>query len=568
MTRAAAFPNGPVWWLTRCAAVLSLLLTTTGRAAVPPDDPAGFEGVPERIEGRIIDITTLRAERTFFSARQSASIATHVIHQAKETPWHHAYVRPHQRRVEPAPRVDQVANAVAEAEPNSAGRLRYRVRIGGSGATTYGSLAARGASANDGYTQGRGTHTATGLTADGGWRGRGARGHVGAAWSTTSLNWRRADETLDARDRTVVGLRAAASFGPPRREERVRVSIEASDYGLGPPGGPAGTEDAIAEARGALDVELSASAKPLTFALRGMGRRAEGTGDATSADTYLAHASLADRFAPILGGVASWRAGVALYSEPDVADGSGRSSVAAPFRLAWATGVGRVGLQVHGGYDVEQPALELYADRDHVSVNPDLPARTSKAAGVSLWTRVGAAILSGQVDAQDVRGLPIWVEGETDLGGARVISWTPVGVDAELLSWRARLTAPYGPRSTLLVEVSGESSSPGDDTIGQLPYRPTLSARAEASVELPGSAVLRLSVDRVGERYRTTTDPDRLEAYTRFSARATKTLTAAVDVFVTGQATAGTYRAFESQRGSELHALSQGGVGVGITGRI
>lgn len=552
--------------------VLAVCAATPAHAEGPAENPSALEGIPHDVRARIIDITTLYPDRSFYRPTQAAPIATHVIHQRKETPWHHAYVRPHQRRLARALTVTDAANAIAEIEPDGAGRLRYKLRIAGSGSALHGSLGTSGALANDDFTQGRGSRTETGVAVSGGWRGTGARGDLGASWSTTSLNWRRMDETLSARDRTLVHLSARGAFGPPGRARRTRVSAEVFDYKLDPAsgvGGVNGAGDAITEAHGSVEIDLSAAARPWTVALGGTGRRTESTTDATATDTSMARVSVADRFVPILGGVASWRVGAALYSDPGGSDGSGQSTVAAPFKLAWTTRVSRLHLRVHGGYDVEQPGLALYSGQDHVLVNPDLAAITSWGGGASVWARFGSALVSGKIDATDVAGLPVWVESSAKASAdSGVIAWTPQAVDATLVSWRMRLDTPYGPHATLSVTVSGESAEPGDSSIAHLPYRPSLTAGASAAYEVPGLAILRVSADRVGERRRTTTDDSRLEAYTRLHARATKTLTSAVDVFITGYGTVGTYQTFASEHGAPLHALNQSGVGVGITGRI
>ena len=119
---------------------LALCAATPGHAADPPENASALERVDEDVRGRIIDITTLYAERSFYRPSQAAPIATHVIHQRKETPWHHAYVRPHQRRLARALTVTDAANAIAEIEPDGAGRLRYDLRIAGSGSALHGSL--------------------------------------------------------------------------------------------------------------------------------------------------------------------------------------------------------------------------------------------------------------------------------------------------------------------------------------------------------------------------------------------------------------------------------------------
>ncbi|MEO2005907.1 MAG: hypothetical protein ABGY41_17630, partial [Candidatus Poribacteria bacterium] len=277
---------------------LALCAATPGHAADPPENASALERVDEDVRGRIIDITTLYAERSFYRPSQAAPIATHVIHQRKETPWHHAYVRPHQRRLARALTVTDAANAIAEIEPDGAGRLRYDLRIAGSGSALHGSLGTSGASANDDFTQGRGSRTETGVAVSGGWRGTGARGDVGASWSTTSLNWRRIDETLSARDRTLVHLSARGAFGPPGRARRTRVSAEVFDYKLDPAsgvGGVSGAGDAITEAHGSVEIDLSAAAQPWTVALGGTGRRTERATDATATDTSMARVSVADR---------------------------------------------------------------------------------------------------------------------------------------------------------------------------------------------------------------------------------------------------------------------------------
>ncbi len=565
MTQRAARSLSLATRLSVSAVVVAMTCAVPAQAAETTDDPDALEGVPDRIVGRIIDITTLRVERPFYTSPDTASIATHVIHQPKEMPGHHAYVRPHQRRVFGVPRMGASPNAVAEVEPNSSGSLRYAARIGGSGSSGHGSLRATGLSANDDFTQGRGSRAETALTLAGGLRGLGARGDLAASWSRLSLNRRAPNASLIAFDRATVKVRGTGSFGPPRRRIRTRLSVGATDHQVGPPAG--GGEDRITQASASLETDLRAEARPLTLSLRAMGRRVESATSPSSTDTALARAGIADRYALAFGGAVDWRAGLAVYSQPDGPAGeAGEATFIAPIEVGWTTEAGPTGMRIHGGYDVAQPPIALYTETGHVAVNPALPARTSWGGGASLWVRVGSALLTARVDAEDVKGLPVWVE--TDVGPHGAIAWKPEAVDARLVSWRAGVAAPRGAHTTFSVEIAGETAERADDPSARLPYRPSMTARVQVAFDAPGDITVRLSADHVGERYPAAVAPDPLGAHTLFGARVTKSLTPALRLFVSGQAAAGTYQAFESRHGSELHGLPQGGVGVGLTGRI
>ncbi|MBT7804769.1 hypothetical protein HN766_04750 [Candidatus Poribacteria bacterium] len=388
---------------------------------------------------------------------------------------------------------------------------------------------------------------------------------MAASWTATSLNRTAPDASLRPFDRAAVDIRASGSFGPPRHRDRTRFALDFSDYAVRPSGGTGGSEDGVTQAMASLQFDLGADVTPLTLSALGVGRRADGADAEGSVDTSLARVGLADRYSRALGGVVDWQLSVAAYTEPDVGDASG-TQVAAPLEVGWTMQAGPMGLRVHGGYDIALPPTALYAEADHVGVNTGLPARTAWGGGASLWARVGSALLTGRVDAEDVTGLPVWVEAAPDARDD--IAWRPEPADARLVSWKAGVAVPRGSHATFAVEIAGEVADPSDDAWLHLPYRPSLRGRGRATFDVRGGVTVDLSAEHVGERYRIATEADRLAAYTRFGGRVAKMLTPAISVFVSAKATAGTYQTFESRHGSALHALDQGGVGVGLTGRI
>jgi len=459
--------------------------------------------------------------------------------------------------------------AQAEAEGGSAGRLRYRLSLSGAGEASHGSVAARGLAATDDFSQGRGSRTETSLAARAGVRGERGNADLRASWSLNSLNWRSANGALTARDRTLIDAFVVARLGASERRGRTRLSVRGVAYRLAPPSSTADHEDTISQARVAAEIDVDRAGRPMTLAARGVVRRTEASGVDGVTNTTLATVSLADKYAAGPLGVADWRVSLAAYANPPASpDLDSSPEIAVPFAVGWTTSVGPVSVRLHGGYGVDLAAISLYADADHVAVNPTLPARTAWQGGASVWARVGPSLLSGSVDAEDVEGLPVWQETDVLDDDGSAIAWRPVAVEARLLSWRLRLAVPRGAHATFAVTVAGETTDPADPSALHLPYRPALTATAEARLAAPGDARVRLTAQHVGRRYRSPSDAEGMDGYSRVSVRVARALTSALDVFVTAEGSAGTYQVFESSRDAEWRALSQGGVGVGFTGRI
>ena len=559
---------------TRAACALALaLLTLLVVAPVDGADAAdteeaqpGLEGVPEEIIGRIIDTTSLYATRAFYTGDESAVIAAHVIHQAKEMPWHHGYLRRLQRRMYPAEARATAPTALAEVDTRSDGRLRYRLNLSGAGDAGHGSLTAGGQAATDDFTQGRGSTTGTSLAASAGLRGQRAAADMRASWSLTSLNWRQLDGATSARDRTSIGVGVLARIGAPGRRGKTRISVEGDSYRLGPPSQSAGGDDSIAEARLSAEFDIDRAGRPLTLSVSGVARQTEASDASSVTDTTLASVALADRYAGAALGVVDWRVSAAAYADPPLgSDTQAATQLAAPFELGWTVGSELISVRFHGGYSVQLPPVSLYRDADHVAVNPLLPARTAWNGGASLWARLGPAVLTGSVLGEDATALRVWREEDIPGSDGTAIAWRPAPMDARLLSWRARLAAPRGAHTTFAVSVAGEILDP---TLAQAPYRPALTATGEARFDAPAEARVHLTARHVGRRYRSESDSVGMDPYTRFGVRVTRAVTSALDVFAAAEATVGTYQVFESTRDAAWHALSQGGFGVGFTGRI
>jgi hypothetical protein len=548
---------------------LHLLVSPNRAAAQVSDAESGLQGVPDEIVGLIIDTTSVYANRAFYTDPDAAAIGTYAIHQAKEMPWHHGYLRRRQRRTYATATRAVGPTAQAEVDASSAGRLRYRLNLAGAGDASHGSLTARGLAATNDFTQERGSRTETSLTARGGLRGQRGNADLRASWSLTSLNWRATGGATTARDRTSVDVGVLARLGSPERRGRTRLSVEATAYRLGPPSVAVASDDAIAEARLAAEFDMDRSGRPLTLSVGGVARRTEASTADSVTTTSLASVSLADRYAGGPFGVADWRASATAYANPAAGPNvDSTTELGAPFELGWTTGLGAVGMRVHGGYSVGLAPISLYADSDHVAVNASLPARTAWQGGASIWTRLGPALLRGSVDAEDVAGLPVWREEDVPDDAGAAIAWRPEAVDARLLSWQARLSVPRGAHAEYALTVVGEAAEPADAETLHLPYRPALTATGEARFVAPGIARVRLTAQHVGRRYRSRSDAVGMDGYTRFSVRVTRAVTSSLDVFAVGEAAAGTYQIFESERDVEWHALSQGGFGVGFTGRI
>lgn len=528
-----------------------------------------LEGVPGEIVGRIIDVTTLRAQRSPFEASGLPAPIMYRLTMPVERAWRFPYTRPQQRRFFVQERAPIKRSAIAEIAAQAPGRARYNLFLSGGGENARASARLIGEAQNGTFTQGRGGSNHADATAGAAWDSDKSALRLNARWSTRSSNWIQTLEETIPKEKTLLSAEIAFNRKPPASGgTRQQWTIQGGRYSLP----HEKSTETVAEGRAEGVLELQSMGKnPRRLQFSGAVRSAE---DPLTAGTYnsaLGLVSFEDRHAATAVGTFSWSVGAAAFRQPDMTNETGESSRALPaFKAAWTTGLDEGwGTRFEAQNGARLTPIEQYVETDHTIVNGLLKPEVELNGGGSIWARRSGVEAKASAKWRSVENLSVWDETRIDEAPA----WRLVNLKAQLVEARASLRIDMNPRFRLQSELVWERVQSVENlNLDMLPYRPQLRAMAEAYAALNEAVQLKAGVEWIGERHNIqgmlSESPvsTALEPYARLRAEASFALSEAVSIRLNAETSLGEYRELSSA--AALYEMTQHSAGVGFAGRF
>ena len=539
-------------------------------AAVLTAQAQELEGVPGEIVGRIIDVTTLRAQRSPFEASGLPTPILYRVTMPVERAWRFPYTRPQQRRFFVQERAPMKRSAIAEIAAQAPGRARYNLFLSGGGENARASARLIGEAQNGTFTQGRGGSNHADATAGAAWNSDKSALRLNARWSTRSSNWIQTLEETIPKEKTLLSAEIALDRKPPASGgTRQQWTVQGGRYSL-PHEKSTG---AVAEGRAQGVVELQSMGKnPRRLQFSGAVRSAEDPLTAGTHHSAIGLVSFEDRHAATAVGTFSWSVGATAFRQPDRTTDTGESSRVLPaFKAAWTTGLDEGwGTRFEAQNRARLTPIEQYVETDHTIVNGYLKPEVELSGGGSIWVRYSGVEAKAGAKWRSMENLSVWDETRIDEAPA----WQPVNVKAQLVEARASLRIDMNPRFRLQSELTWERVQSVENlNLDVLPYRPQLRAQAEAYAALNETVQLKAGVEWIGERHNikgvlseSPDDPEALEPYARLRAQASFALSEAVSIRLNAETSLGEYRELSSK--DALYEMTQHSAGIGFAGRF
>ena len=528
-----------------------------------------LEGVPERVEGHIIDVTTVTAQRLPFQPRGMPALIPYRLTLPIERPWRFPYTRPQQRKRTYQPAAPRKRNALADISFQAPGRALLGFSLSAGGENARAAFRVLGDAQSDAFTQGRGASNRIQAHANGAWENEAEVGRLQARWTSGASNWIRPDQETIAKEKTLLSADLSYERKPPMSGGTRQIwTARAVRYALPHESG----DDRLTEASAGAAIELQAQGgNPRRIEAGGTARWTEGPLSAEARTAAVGRASLADRRVQTAAGVFGWRLGAAVFQQPQQPGDEDAGAAAAPdMRAAWTIGKDRGwGMRVEAGSGAELPSAQRCADTENSVLNPLLNVETRAGAGAALWARVRGVEAKAQAEWKRRADMSVWDETEVDGAPA----WRPANLTAQFIEARASVNANLPPRFRMQSEIVWERLQNVENLeMDVLPYRPELRANIETETRLTNRLTLRAGGEWVGERVniRGLFSGDRLETalepYARLRGQLAVALSDAVSLLLNVETSLGEYRLFSSD--DAPYEQTQHSAGAGFSGRF
>ncbi|GIX06732.1 MAG: hypothetical protein KatS3mg115_1135 [Candidatus Poribacteria bacterium] len=534
-----------------------------------------LEGVPERVEGRIVDVTAVYAERSFSVPTDLPERTSYLAVHPKERPWRFPATRPGHRRLLDRPEEAAPLLAQGEMEATAPGRLRMRFGSAFGAEERRGGLRAGGEFQTDAYTQER--DSTARLSLGGFLRQETPKGRF---LSEAAYRWEQFHRLRLPATGWGVGpgvlSRGRGDDGRPGEAGRSDRQALLEVAGVSPWPLPTCVEDRRAAAPNGL--ESGSPSSPFACVEKGNGAslrvgrssnysRRGPRGSRKSRRRSPAWCSWGGRIRGSLFRPAGWTGRSARRC-------SGRQRRSAtdppwdgdvPFRLGWTGAPNeRFRIRIEGLRAVELFPVERLDSEFFSMAQTRLPARrTWKAqgeAGMWLLPRALLEVSFGYVAHQNEWQ---WLEVEDDLKEKGVF-WAPTAEDAKGFQSSLRLQA-RGASVFLYAQVVGDflRGENGD----RLPYRPDwrgdlwLSWKPDPKWRMSGELAVR------GRRYTAMKDMSSLDPYARISLELEWLLVPQLSLYGFGQFSLGKYREYRSSD-DRVYQMNQNAGGIGVRARL